>query len=146
LLEPKPVAIDIDAHRADLARRQAEIDARREEMLKCTNPQYAASKELQKPVFEWTVTAEWYGPGDDGPGVWGPESMKVKAQNEADAWAMFCDRIEQWPSPRDCKRTFKRGRKVDAEDVIAAAISNKGDTDDELPRYQITPKRKAKKT
>jgi hypothetical protein len=145
LLAPKLAPIDLDLHRADLARRQEEMDARREEMLRCCNPQYAASKEMQKKVWEWTVTAEWYGAGDDGPGVWGPETIKVKAQNEADAWAMFCDRIQQWPSPRDAKRTIKRGKQVSSEDVIAAAVAG-SEADAELPRYKITPKRKAKKS
>jgi hypothetical protein len=136
LNQPRPNPIDNDAHQADMARRKAEIDARRPEMIRCLNPAYASAREMEKPQFRFTVSAEWYGQ-EDGDGLAQIDSEQtVVAQNEADAWAKFCDKIGRWPSPRDAKRTIKRGKQVSAETVAAAQRTNQ-DADSEIPRKTI---------
>jgi hypothetical protein len=143
LLQPKPASIDIDAHEADKKRRQAEHDANREELLKCLNPAYAAMKEAQKPQYKWTVSASWNGP-HDGEMSHINASETVIAQDEADAWAMFCDKIGCWPSRRDAKPVIKRGARVSVE-AVAAMVTAGVEDDAELPTVTLGAKPKSRK-
>lgn len=137
LLQPKPASVDIDAHQADLARRQAEMDSQREELIKCCNPFYARQRELQKPVFVWTIEADWYSAHPDQGMINFTKKSSVVAQNEQAAWAMFCDKIGVWPSRRDAKVKFKRGKQLSAEQVAAANIDN---VDNDIPRREFKSK------
>lgn len=132
LMQPKPAAVDVDAHQKDLTRRQRERDERcpLEERLRLCSPVYAREVEEKKPLFKFTVTAVTYErrkpeinsrhddfefDAADGAGeMYTPRSRKgvVVAQNEQDAWAMFCDRIGEWPSPKLAKPTFSKGEQI----------------------------------
>lgn len=120
-----------------MARRQAIIDAKRDEMLKCLRPKYARAKELAKPVYMWTVSVKWYTSVDDENGkhrnVFREEQETVAAQNESDAWARFCDKIGEWPSRRDWKPTITKGKRLSAEAVEAALDEDGSDEDREIP-------------
>ena len=109
--------------------------------MRCLHPAVAAGLEAKKPFFPFDIEATWQGPGENGPGIWGPEKRRCIAQNENDAWAMFCDKIEQWPSRRDSTVTIKRGKQMSAEDAIAALDTG---GDHELPRYTAGVSRKTK--
>lgn len=131
-LEPLAPIIDLDSHVADLARRRTEHDAKAPELMKCLHHVYASQKEISKPHYQWTVSATWYGPGDDGIGEWTGEERTVYALNEGDAWAAYCDAIETWPSRRDAKVNIKRGRELSMEEVITLKTD---DVTQELPKY-----------
>lgn len=138
---PQPV-IDLDAHRVDMARRQAERDKKRDVLRACIQPAVAAQYEIEKPVFEFTVEAAWLGPGPDGPGQWGPFSRKVAAQNENDAWARFCDAIDHFPSRRDSDVSIKRGKQLSQKEAVA--LSAMSPSTDGLPKYCDPTTRKVK--
>ncbi len=102
-----------------MARRQAERNAKRKELLKCCNPAYAAAREMEKPQFIWTVDACWFDKDAKFGLVEFHRKQNVVAQHEQDAWAAFCDKIKHWPSRRDAKVTFQQGKLLSAADVLA---------------------------
>ncbi len=142
--EPAIPVIDIDEHQADLARLRVEQEANREEMIKCLNPVYASAREMEKPYFRFTVSAKWLGRDEQGRLASLQSEQVVVAQNEADAWAMFCDEIEVYPSRRDAKPTINRGRQVSLEIVAASRLTDM-DADSSLPTVTIGPKPKRRK-
>jgi hypothetical protein len=138
LHQPKPAAVDLDTHLADMRRRQAEIDAKREEMIKCTNPAYARQKELEKPQFVWTIECEWYAHAGGKKGiVQFHRKASVVAQNENDAWSAFCDKIQCWPSRRDVKLKIRKGKQMTASQIAAEAASP---DDGMIPRVEFHSK------
>lgn len=143
-LEPKPVPVDLDAHKKEKAHQQARIDEMREEHLKCLHPAYAAQKEHEKPVYKWTVTAKWLGPHDDVLSHLNAEETVV-AQNEATAWAIFCDKIGCWPSRRDAKPIIKRGKQLTQEAVVAAAVAGVDEAEATIPTVTLASKPKPRK-
>jgi hypothetical protein len=141
LHEPKPVSIDLDRHRKDLERRGAERAAKRQILDDCTNPYVAAEHEMKKPVYRWVVKATWL---DSKHQFEGEET--VSAQDEAEAWSRFCDRLGHWPSRRNCRQlTITRGKKLDA-DQVAAHIRTGGTDGDEHEGPREIVKLSAKKT
>lgn len=119
-------------HEADKARRQKRHDANREELLKCLNPLYAAQKELEKPVYRWSVSAKWRAKNQDGVLTEYSSEQTVIAQNESDAWAQFCDKLAVFPSRRDAKPVIKQ-----LEKVKGSMLSVDGDENTELDRVTI---------
>lgn len=103
---------NIAEYEADKTKRKADQDARRPEMRRCLDPEYAARKEARKPLYEWEVECTYSRQDDKGRMVTKSPKEKVIAQNEADAWALFCDKIGDYPSPLDSDRTFKRLDKI----------------------------------
>lgn len=102
----------MEDHQADLARRDAERHKNRPKLLKCLDPSTAAEYEKNKPLYEWRVECSIFRPAR------GKDRAKterfdeqVVAQNESDAWAMFCDKIGEYPSRRDCRPTITQLQK-----------------------------------
>jgi hypothetical protein len=103
---------NIDAHQADMQRRQAERDAKRPTLLDCLDPTEAKRAEDRKPLYEWKVEAKLFRPATPKQQAHLETFDKnVVAQNENDAWAVFCDSISEWPSRKDCKPKFTRLKK-----------------------------------
>jgi hypothetical protein len=132
----------LKAHQADLARRAKEREEKQEKLYRCLDHRYAMECELKKPHYKYTVEVEWWtqaaeskekkkhrGPmeiGDDNFAgdrlVVRKEKRVVVAQSEGDAWALFCDAIQHWPSPNlpGMKKKFTRSKEpVDAEMVLS---------------------------
>lgn len=128
----------LETHRKDMDRRQAERDARRPELLLCCNPAYASRRELEKPQFVWTVDVEWYSLHPQKGPVNFHRKMNVVAQTESDAWALWCDKNEVWPSPRDVKVTFKKGKQLSASQV--ASQQSEAASLDGIPKVEFQPK------
>lgn len=139
--EPAIPIVNIDEHQKDMARRRAEHLAKKPFLLRCIDPQFARQQELKKPMYQYTVTAEWFGNGESGAGFHGPFKREVAAQNENDAWSRFCDSIEKFPNRSEATVEFTRGKKLtteQAEAVMSSAKSGHGyDSDDgaEFRRY-----------
>ncbi len=142
-LEPKPTPIDIDKHTKEMARRQAEQNAQRDEMLKCLNPAYARARERAKPLYLWTVTCKWFTGNEEGKGIYRLEEEVVTGQNENDAWARFCDKLEVSPSRRDWKPTFVRGKQLTVE-AVEAAMEGDAEPNAEIPVVTLGSARKNK--
>jgi hypothetical protein len=144
LHQPRLAPVNYDEWMAERARRQTERDAKREEQLRCLNPAHAAQKEHEKPVYKWTVSAEWLGIGGETDTVSRLQSEQtVNAQNENDAWAKFCDTIGMYPSRRDAKPIIKRGKQMSVEAVVAALVAGV-EADATIPTVKIGPKKKSK--
>jgi hypothetical protein len=145
LHQPKPTAIDMEAYEAEKARRQAERDKKRPELIRCLNPAYAAARESEKPMYSWVVRAEWLGQGRESDGVVNMQSEQtVVAQDEATAWAKFCDAIGHWPSRRDAKPIIKRGKQL-APEAVAAIQAAGGGADGTIPTVVIPALKKGKR-
>lgn len=109
-----------------LEERQKEMQALRDaqakaraKSLKCLDPIVAASYEAKKPVFEWKVEVELFRPaGKKGRAKTEKLTEQVVAQNENTAWAIFCDKIGEWPSPRNSNATITqlKQRTADIDD------------------------------
>jgi hypothetical protein len=130
LLAPKPTPINLDQHKEDLARRAKEAEERcsLEEKLLLCNPKYAAEVEAKKPAFQWKVEfqiierkrpnavmsryADDDGDGDDNNWKFREVTKTAIAQDEATAWAMVCDKMGDWPSPRLAKPRFTKLKQV----------------------------------
>lgn len=80
--------------------------------LDCLDPTVAKRYEDAKPLYEWRVVCKLFRPAV-GKQHAHMETMdrQVVAQNENDAWAMFCDAIGEWPSRRDARPEISRLRK-----------------------------------
>lgn len=128
---------NIAVHEADMARRKAAREARRDEMLKNLDGRYAAAREMEKPVFKFRVEASWGGVRDGGRVMLHCNEV-IAAQNEADAWAQCCDRIGAWPSVQSVKRTITRLEQVSVTEAVSGVDPN----DQDLPVVTLVPLRK----
>ena len=100
--------IDREAHeerKKALAKKQKEHQPF---LRKCLDPEFAAQNEARKPVYQYRVRCSFDRKNSKGKMEQIDESATVLAQNEADAWAKFCDKIEAWPSPHVCERMIKK--------------------------------------
>lgn len=99
LISPLP---DIDKHEADLARRAELRQKKRPLLLDCLDPTVAKYHEDRKELYEFRVEVKIFRPAV-GKAAAHLEAFdeQVVALNEQDAWAFFCDKIGEWPSPRD---------------------------------------------
>jgi len=98
---------DIDAHQAEKDKWDEKHQKMRPELLKCLNASYASRKESQKELISFVIECEL---NEGKPGAWELRKYNevIEAKNEKEAWAIFCDRRKQWPSPRDCGLKIKR--------------------------------------
>lgn len=103
-----------ETYEAEKAERAAAKAAKRPLQLKCLDAETAAQHEARKPLYEFEVSCTYQAPDDKRPGKLKShtETEKVNAQNDQDAWALFCDRIGRSPSPQSCDRTIKRLAKI----------------------------------
>jgi hypothetical protein len=106
-------------------------------MIKCCNPNYARQKELEKPQYVFTIECEWYAGHAKRGIVQYHRRASVVAQDEADAWSMFCDKIQCWPSRRDVKLKIKKGKQMTASQIAAETAS---DEDCAIPRIEFHSK------
>lgn len=118
---PPPSAGNVPAnweeHQADQARRRKAREANRLAILDCCDAGHAARLEAQKPTYEWRVECTVRRPDGKGRVKKVERSEKVIAHTESDAWAYFCDAMQDWPSPRDCERRIsKLGKPSNARD------------------------------
>ena len=99
---------DTDKHDRDMRMRKEVMDKKRPHLRKCLDPEYAAQNEARKPTFDFEVSCNYDRRNAKGRLESVKESRVIIAQNESDAWAMFCDKIEAWPGPHTCDRTIKK--------------------------------------
>jgi hypothetical protein len=79
---------------------------------------------LEKPQFVFTIDCEWYANAGGKKGVVQFfRKASVIAQNEADAWSMFCDKIRSLPSRRDVKLKIRKGKQMSASQIAAEVAS-----------------------
>lgn len=131
-------------HQADLARRAKEHEVKREMLYRCLDSRFATEAELKKPQYKFTVEVEWWTQSpeskvskprgameisDDDDPTGGrlclrKEKRTVVAQNEADAWALFCDAIQSWPSPNlpGMKRKFTRSKEPVCAEMVMTLL------------------------
>lgn len=103
----------IQDHQSDQQLREEERAKNRKTLRKCLDPVVAKSFEARKPLYEFEVTAVYDRPNEKGRLVEHSQKNKVIAQNEADAWAMFCDLLGgELLSPKNCERTIKKLGKI----------------------------------
>lgn len=114
--EPRPAVgslpANIDQHNEDLAKRAAARLKQRPKLLRCLDPLTAAEYERAKPLYEWKIECSLFRPATTKKRA-GTEkySEQVVAQTEGDAWALFCDKIGEWPSRRDVNPSIVRQNK-----------------------------------
>lgn len=104
-------------HQAELTARRKAREAKRKVLLECCDATYAARLEAQKPTYEWQVECTVRRPDGKGRIKAIEHKAKVVAQSETDAWAVFCDSVQDWPSPTTCDRKItKVGKPTNARD------------------------------
>jgi hypothetical protein len=107
----KPVILE--DWEAEKALRAEERAKKRPVLRKCLDPEVAADYEQQKPKYEYRVSCTYARPNDRGRLEQHTETHNITAQNEKDAWALFCDKIQTWPSPSACvDRTIEKLKKI----------------------------------
>jgi hypothetical protein len=141
LLQPKPASIDIDAHEAELTRLRAEQEEKAPVLEACLDPAVAKWYEDQKEVFVWRVEAVWRETDSTGSRKPFIVDEKVVAQNAADAWAMVCDSIEQWPSRRSVKPKITQVKKLPRS--AAGSAPPPTNDDDTVTPTRLRPKKRA---
>lgn len=100
---------DVDKERARI---RAEQDERLPRMLDCLDPAVAKKYEDAKNVWEWRVTCRMFRPAvGRSPARMEEITKEVVAQNQRDAWAMFCDLVGEYPSIRGARPKIERLRK-----------------------------------
>ena len=106
------LATDLQAHREKMLKRAADREERLPELIEYLDADAAATKENEKPKFRYRVTCTVQ---EHDPKlrrmVAIVKSGEVDAQNENDAWAMFCDKWKVRVGPRHCKRTIEKLKK-----------------------------------
>lgn len=102
----------LDDHQTEKSLRYEEQQNRRQKHLRCLDPLTAAEYEKNKPIYEWRVECKVFRPAN-GRKRAGEEKFdeQIVAQTEADAWALFCDKIGEYPSRRDCRPTITQLQK-----------------------------------
>lgn len=97
----------LDDHNADMERREAVRRSKRARLLDCLDPTVAKRHEDAKELYEWKVDVKLFRAAKGRVAAHMQDfSEKVVAQTQQDAWAMFCDKIGEWPSYRDCAPKF----------------------------------------
>lgn len=103
---------DIDDHQKELNRRAEERLKKRPVLLDCLDPTVAKFHEDRKELYEWRVEVKIFRPAV-GKVAAHLEAFdeQVVALNSQDAWAFFCDKIGEWPSPRDSNPVITKLKK-----------------------------------
>jgi len=99
--------VEWDDYTAEKVERQVARDKRHKELRKCLDPEYAERMEKRKAVYTFLVDCTWNEKDDKGRHQTKTAKHEFMAQNETDAWAMFCDKIKHWPSRSACDFTIK---------------------------------------
>jgi hypothetical protein len=116
---------NLDDHNKDMETREGTRRKKRPLLLDCLDPTVAKFHEDRKEIWEWRVHVKLFRPAKGKQQArMEPFDTQVVAQNEQDAWALFCDTIEEWPSRRDSNPTITRLKKrtLRADDVPASLI------------------------
>jgi hypothetical protein len=94
--------VSLEERAKEKARIRAEQAKNRPRLLDCLDPTVAKRYEDAKPLYEWIVECKLFRPATAKTHAHMENvSKQVVAQNEADAWAYFCDLTGEWPSRRD---------------------------------------------
>lgn len=105
-----PVNLETRAKEKEFIRKKQEAD--RPRLLDCLDPTIAKRYEDAKPLYEWEVTCKMFRAATPKTHAhMETKTQQVVAQNENDAWAMFCDLMGEWPSRRDSRPTITRLKK-----------------------------------
>ena len=95
------------------------------------SPVAAARAEVQKPHYYWTVEARYLVPvsqlpdADDGELKYETKMRdKVIAQNEIEAWAVFCDKAGVTRGRRNCKVKMTRSKELVSKETLHALAVN----------------------
>ena len=94
--------VNWDAHQADLDRRREERKRNERTLRSCLKAETASQLEAAKPLYDFEVSASFDIQGEKGLEPFS-KKLKVRAQSEADAWAMYCDKVRHWPSRGACE-------------------------------------------
>lgn len=94
--------VNWDDHQADLERRREERKRNEKTHRACLKAETAAQLEAAKPLYDFEVAASFDIQGEKGLEPFS-KKLKLRAQNEADAWAMYCDKVGHWPSRAACE-------------------------------------------
>lgn len=111
--------VNIAEHQDSLEARQQARNKKRAKLLSCLDPIVARDYEHRKPLYEFKIECKIFrAAGSKGRARNEKFDEQVVAQNEDDAWSMFCDKIGEWPSRRDTmpKITRLQKRTLDNED------------------------------
>jgi hypothetical protein len=109
---------NLDEHQAELASILKDAEANHERLLECCDPTVAKYHEDRKPLYEWRVQVKLFRAATGRKHAHRESFDKeVVAQTAQDAWAMFCDSIEEWPDFRNAKPEITRLRKRTLKDT-----------------------------
>lgn len=99
----------LEEFNAERVRRAAERAKKEDVLLECIDPTVARQYEDRKATYEWQVEVRLPRPAIGNQKFYRQKfSETVVAQNDADAWAYFCDRIGEWPNRRNAKPLITR--------------------------------------
>ncbi len=99
-------------HQADIKARAEARTERRKELRRYLDPDVAKSAEARKPLYEWKVSCEYSRRNAKGRMETHRHTEQVIAQNETDAWAMSCDKLEVMIGPHEGDREIKKLNKI----------------------------------
>jgi hypothetical protein len=112
----KPVSelgvANLDDHESRVKEIVGNQTRRTKESRRYLDPEYATRMEARKPLYEWDVSCTYSRQNAKGKLETKTEKLRVAGQTEADAWAIFCDKIGAWPGPKTCERTIERREKI----------------------------------
>lgn len=91
-----------DDYQADKQLRAEARKAKQPLLRKCLDASAASAEEARKPRYAFTVAAKFRIQGEKGLEDF-EKTMTVDAQNEDDAWALYCDRVGHHPSRAACE-------------------------------------------
>ena len=102
-------AVTLAAHQEKMATRRVERAARLPDQIRCLDAEHAANVEAEKPKFRFRIrcTIQEHDPKLKRM-VPIEKSGEVDAQNEKDAWAIFCDKWAVRTGPNFCNRVIEK--------------------------------------
>lgn len=111
---PKALSEPVDwmAHEMEKDRRRQEHEERLPAILECMDPETAAEYEARKPLIKYRVRCFVMERNQRGKMTRRDITAEVKAQNESEAWAKFCDQQGKYPPPKACNRTIEKVKKT----------------------------------
>ncbi len=122
--------VNIEGHEEDKRRRLKAREGKSAVLDDCTDPTKAAEYEARKPHYYYSVTATWKRPSFDpktgNSGGLKPKTETVEniiAQNDAEAWSLFCDAVGDNPNPNQTKREVTRGNPVPLATLMAVRMT-----------------------
>lgn len=117
---PRITEDQVRKHQAKMQKVREAKAARIPEMVRCLDADHAASLEARKPRQRYAIKCTVQ---ESDPRLKRMTSVEksgeVEAQNEDDAWAIFCDRWKVRVGPNHCNRTIQRVGPARAEEQAA---------------------------